>query len=157
MDHVLVAHKAVAGVVVDRHCVGLLARQKCHHRSRAGLAVLVGHMARFGHGRRNLNRVANHMDVFGRFGFVRQEVDLAPALVSGGESGADRNVAGSHGRHHIEHIGLEVVVELEFQRAGGHIHIGQRVFWPVFDDVLVPLGPGFFEQRAFGGDVVIRV
>ncbi len=119
--------------------------------------MLVGHVARLGHGRRDLQRVAQDVDVPGGLGFHGQPVHLAPALVGGGQARIVRHVAGAHGRQHVEHLGFHVIVEVELERAAGGIDIGQLVLGAVFDDALVALGPSLLEQRAFGRDVVVGV
>ena len=157
MNHLIRADKAVAGVVVDGHVVDLRAGQQRHHSGRACFAMLVGHVTRFGHARGDLNRVTQHVHVFGRFGLEGQEVHLTPALVGRGQPGVDRNVASPHGRNDVEHTGLEVVVELELQGLGGDIHVRDIVFVAVLDDAFVAIGPGLLEQRAFGCHIFVGV
>ena len=157
VHHVGVADEAVAGVVVDRQRVGRAARQQRDDGGRRHLAVLVGHVARFGHQRRHLQRVAQDVDVLGGLGFHGLPIDLAPALVGGGQARVVGNVAGALGRHDVQHLRLQVVVELELERAGGGIDVGQVVLGAVVDDAFVAVGPGLLEQRAFRRDVVVGV
>ena len=119
--------------------------------------MLVGHVARFGHARGDLDRVTQHVHVFGRFGLEGQEVHLTPALVGRGQPGVEGNVTSPHGRNDVEHAGLEVVVELELQGLGGDIHVRDIVFVAVLDDAFVAIGPGLLEQRTFGGHVLVGV
>ena len=119
--------------------------------------MLVGHVAGLGHGRGDLDRVAQHMDVFDRHRLKGQKIDFAPALVGRGQAGFDRNVASAHGRDVIDHRGFDVVVEIKLEGVGGGVHIDHLVARAVFNDALVAIGPGFFEQGAFGGDVFVLV
>ena len=157
VHHVAGRDEAVAGVGVDRQRRWFLALQQRDHGGRAGLAVLVGHVARLGHGRRPLDRVAQHMDVLRRLRFEGQEVHLAPARVGGGQTGLHRDVARAHVRDHVGHAGLEVVVEIELQGVGGGVHVDQPVLGAVVDHAVVVVLPGLHEQALLGGDVVVGI
>jgi len=119
--------------------------------------MLVGHMAGLGHLRRDLQRIAQDVDVLGGGGLHGQPVHLAPAPVGRGQAGVVGNVAGALRRNHVQHLGLDVVVEVELQRVGGGIDIHRAVLGAVFDDALVAIRPGLLEQRALGGHVVVAV
>ena len=88
---------------------------------------------------------------------MSQKVNLAPALVGGGQTGLDRNISCPHGWYDIEDRGLHVVTELEFQGVGGRVHIDEAMFGAVLHDALVALGPCLFEEWPLGGDIVVGV
>ncbi|MCY1528296.1 hypothetical protein D9M68_633970 [compost metagenome] len=157
MHHVLGGHEAVAGVGIERVGRGLLALQQRDHGGGTRLAVLVGHVARLGHGRCDLDRITQHVDVFLRLGLEGEEVHLAPARVRRGQAGLHRDVAGAHVGQHVGHGGLEVVVELELQGVGGGVHVHNLVFGAVVDHAVVVFLPGLHEQALLGLDVVVGV
>ena len=119
--------------------------------------MLVGHVARFGHGRGNLDGVAEHVDIFVDFGLESEEVHVTPALVGGGQPSVDSNGARPHGGDHVEHVSLQAIAELKLQRVRRCVHIDQRVFGPVLQNALVAFCPGLLEQRSFGRHVVVGI
>ena len=76
------------GVAFER-----LLRERGQHRGRRDLAVLVRHVPRLRHQRRDLDRVAEHVNARHVARLERQEVDLAPLIVDGD----DARIAGDRG------------------------------------------------------------
>ena len=151
------ADKAVAGVGqkrlrIDRQA-GKLGDQRCGDHFPVG----VGHVPGFRHQRRDLNRVADDMDVFRRGRFESQVIDIAPACVGVGQTRLHRDGASPHARQHVQHVGLDVALHVELDGAGFCIDGGGLVLWPVLDHSGVVLGPVFFEQRAFRCHVLIGI
>ena len=115
VDDIFCIHKAVAGVGQHRRWVHVPSSQLGHDGAGRYLAVAVGHVAAFGHGGGDLNRVAQHMHIFGCSGFKGQVIHTAPAVVGlVVESGFDGYCARPHGRQHVQHSGFHVVLYVEF-------------------------------------------
>ena len=157
MNHILGTDIAVAGVVVNGHGVDFFAHQQSDDRGSTGFAVLVGHVTRLGHQGSDLDRIAQNVHVFGRFGFESQEIHFAPALVGRGQTRVDGDVASTHARNHVENTGLDVFVELELHGLVGYIHIGHVVLAAVLNDAFVAVSPGLLEQTRLRSDVVVGV
>ena len=119
--------------------------------------MLVGHVARLGHQGSDLDRIAQNVHVFGRFGFESQEIHFAPALVGRGQTRVDGDVASTHARNHVENTGLDVFVELELHGLVGHIHIGHVELAAVLNDAFVTVSPGLLEQSRLRSDVIVGV
>ena len=88
---------------------------------------------------------------------VAQEVNRAPARVDVGQAGLLGDAAGPHRRQDVQHVGLDVVVDLELHRVGLGVDAHRLVRRPVLDDALVLLGPDLLEQRTLGRDIGVGV
>src|SRR6267143_1068880 len=131
MDHFLVGHEAVAGVVHHRAGIGFAAIEERHHGVRAYLRVLIGHVTGFRHGGGRQRRIAEHVHALDRLGLERAPVDVAPTVVV-------RDQARFHG--HAPGIDADGLLP-----------------GAILDDALVEILPRALEQRAFGHHVRIGV
>ena len=120
--------------------------------------MVVGHVAAFGHGRRDLDRIAQYKHVFRRSGLEGLVIDAAPAVVGHVvQPGLHGDGAGAHGRQRVDDVGLDVVLHVELDDTGPRVHRRGLVLPTVFNDALVLLGPDFLEQRPLGGDIRVGV
>ncbi len=151
------AHHAVAGVHHHRMVVDRLVVKHGHNGRRGDLGVLVGHVARLGHQRRDLDGVAEHVDVFVYRRFESFIVHRAPAAVHIGQAGLLRDDPRALLRNDVEHVGLDRVVhfELDFHRLRVHPH--HVAVGHVLHHARIHLGPGFFEQRLLRLHLVVGV
>ena len=116
--------------------------------------MAVGHVARFGHRRCNLQSITQQMHAGHVFGLVSNPVDFAPAFVRRNE--VICNCTGLHWRQYIQHIRF-YIAEFELGDIVGDINIHQLRTTAIFDHTGIHLGPGFLEQTRFGGDIHICV
>ncbi len=73
-------------------------------------------------------------------------------LLAVAQSGLYSDVARTHVRKNVEHIGLQVVVEFELPACvGGRIDVHRLVLGTVFNDLGVAIFPCLLEQRTLGG------
>ena len=147
---------AVAGVSHHRRGVDRLTLEQLDDRCRRDLGMLVGQVPRLGHQRRGEGGVAQHVDARRSGGLHRQPVDTDPPIVHVDQAGAAHDVGRTLRRHHVEHVGLDVV-EIELGRQGGSVDLPQFIVRAVLEDVLVVLGERSFEQHALGLDLGVGV
>ena len=155
MDDVLGIDEAVAGVHHHRRRIGRQPLEQVEDGGSGDLGVLVCHVARLRHRRRREHCVAEHMYAGHALGLERQPVDVDPGIVDQRQARGGSDVACSHGRNHVEHVGLDrVELELGGERVG--VDALQRAVGHVFDQRAVAL-EGLGEQRLLRLDLAVGV
>ena len=157
VNHFGLAHVAIAGVGQHGRGVYLQRQQLGHYRGSRYLGVVVGHVRRLRHEGRHQQRIAQHIDVFFGSGLEGLKVDLAPAAIGIRKAGLQRQRTGAHGWQYVQHVCRDIVLQVESQRAGFAVHTHYLLLGAVLDHAGIQLGPGFFKQGAFGGDVRVGV
>jgi hypothetical protein len=157
VDHVGVVDEAHAHVGEHRVRVDRQALQFRDDGSGRDLGVGIGHVSRLGHALRDLDRIADHVHMLGRRGLEGQEIHVAPARIGIGQAGLHDQVTSTHRRQHVQHVGLDVVLDLELDGIGARINRHRLVLAAILDHRAVDLAPGLLEQRPLAGDVGIAV
>ncbi len=157
MHDVLVGDEAVAGVGQHRRRDRRLPAELPQDRRRRHLRLVVRHVTGLRHPGRDLDRVAQHVDALAADRLVRQEVDLAPAVVRRDDARRARDAARAVRGNDVQHARPDVVGRLELRGLRREVDVGQHVVRPVLDDALVEIVPGLLEQPGLRRDVGVAV
>ena len=133
------------------------ARELGHDRRRGDLGMGVCHVGGLRHQRRRQDGITHDVNVPGQHGGKAGVVDLAPALVGIGQTGLDRERAGTHRRQHVQHVGLHVFAELELHAHRPGIDRHRLVQRPILDEARVEIGPRLLEEYGLRDDVGVGV